>query len=156
MVGVIVAALMDHQRQALDVTQALQARRQYRLAGLAVAVDVERWQVAHVAITPGLAMLAGVLRIPVAGGGTGGSRLAVYLGRLAAAFGVDMKAVQAGLQPGQLGAKHRPYSLLSIFTLPTDSPIPWAVTALTLTLRVSAWAARAVQPASAAMIHCFI
>jgi len=35
MVGVIVAALMDHQRQALDVTQALQARRQYRLASRA-------------------------------------------------------------------------------------------------------------------------
>ena len=43
----------------------------------------------------------------MAGGGTGGSRLAVYLGRLAAAFGVDMKAVQAGLQSGQLGAKHQ-------------------------------------------------
>ncbi len=40
--------------------------------------------------------------------------------------------------------------------LPTVAPMPWALTALSGTLSVSAWTVSAVQPASAAMIHCFI
>src|SRR5690606_36784258 len=39
MVGVVVAALVNRQRQALDVAEAFQARSQYRLAGLALALD---------------------------------------------------------------------------------------------------------------------
>src|SRR5690606_28305799 len=66
MVGVVVAALVHHQRQALDVAEALQAWRQYRLAALAITVDEQRWQVAHVSVTPGLAVLAAVLWVPVA------------------------------------------------------------------------------------------
>src|SRR3546814_6458936 len=65
MVGMIVSALVNHQRQAFDIAQALQARRQHWLTGFALAVDVQRRQVAHMAVTPGFAMLAAVLRVPV-------------------------------------------------------------------------------------------
>lgn len=42
MVGMVVAALVNHQCQALDVAEAFQAWCQHRLIGLAVAVDHQR------------------------------------------------------------------------------------------------------------------
>lgn len=102
MVGVVVAASMDHQRVAFELIQRLQARCQHRLIGLAVAVHVERRQIAQVSVfLPGRAVLAGVLRVPVAARHFRRAGLAVLHAGGAIRLGMHMKAVQAGRQSAQ-------------------------------------------------------
>src|SRR5690606_16315249 len=101
MVGVIVAALMHHQRQPLDIAQALQAWRQDRLAGLALGVNHQGRKVAQVAVAPRFAVLATVLRVPVTACGSRRSGLAVDVGRLATALCVQVETVGSSLQARQ-------------------------------------------------------
>lgn len=61
-VGMVVAARMHHEGTALDVGE-LQARRQHRRRGATLGIDVERGQVAQVAVAPWRAMACRALRV---------------------------------------------------------------------------------------------
>ena len=80
MIGVIVAAGVDHQRTVMQVLQALETRCQHRLAGVAIFGDEQGRQVTEVGVVfPGEAMAAGVLRVPVAACCAGWCKIAVHL-----------------------------------------------------------------------------
>ena len=76
MVGVVVAADVEHQRAAAQVGR-LQPRRQQRLRGGAVAGDDQRRQVTQMAVAPRQAMAPGLLRVEMATRRAGGDRTAV-------------------------------------------------------------------------------
>src|SRR5690606_24567862 len=80
LVGVVVAPGMHHDRAALQVG-ALEPRRQHRMGGLPVLRDVQRRQVAEMAVAPGRAMPAGALRIQVAARSAGRGHFAVLFRR---------------------------------------------------------------------------
>lgn len=104
-IGVVVAADVDHQGLALDVRH-LQARGQDRVGGHALGIHRQRRQVAQVAVAPWGAVLAGLGRIEVAARGAGRDGLAVGLVRRAAAVGVDVEAVQARGQVLEVRREH--------------------------------------------------
>src|SRR5690606_37501451 len=79
MVGVVVAAGVHHQGAALDVRFLLQARGQHRLVGVAFSIHIQGRQVTQVAVAPGRAVLAGVLRVVMAAGGARRGGGAVHL-----------------------------------------------------------------------------
>src|SRR5690606_40341468 len=108
MVGMVVAPLMHHQCQPLDIAQALQAWRQDRLAGLALGVNHQGRKVAQVAVAPRFAVLATVLRVPVTACGSRRSGLAVDVGRLATALCVQVETVGSSLQASQYGLVFHP------------------------------------------------
>src|SRR5689334_10642529 len=85
LVGVVVAAGVDHEGLALDLGQALEARRRQRQDRTAVAAHHQRWQVAHVAAAGGPEVLLGAARVVVPAGGAGRHLLAVlFVGGAAA------------------------------------------------------------------------
>jgi len=104
-IGVVVAADVDHQGLALDVRH-FQARGQDRVGGNTHGVDGQRRQVAQMAIAPWGAVLAGLCRVEVATRGTSRDGLTVGLVRRAAAVGVDVEAVQARGQVLKVGREH--------------------------------------------------
>ena len=108
-VGVVVAADVDHQRALVDVGQRLQPRRQHRVGGAAIGGDEQRRQIAQVAVAPGLAVLLRALRVIVPARAQCRHRLAGVLLRRATRVLVHVKTVQPrGRQPGQRRIEDQP------------------------------------------------
>ena len=93
-VGVIIAAGMNHQRASGEVAF-LEPRRKDRLVCVALGVDVQRRQIAEVAVSPWGAMFARALWIVMAAGAQRSHFLAVLFGGIAARILVDVEAMHA-------------------------------------------------------------
>jgi hypothetical protein len=107
LVGIVVAAGVDHEGLAFHVAQLGQARRRHRDAGTAIAAHHQRRQVAHVAVAGRSGMVLAGGWIVVAAGGPGRYRLAVLLVGTAAAGLVHVETVRAGRQVGQRRREHQ-------------------------------------------------
>src|SRR5690606_551781 len=101
-IGMIVTTGVDHQGAALDLIELLDARCQHGIVRVAVAIRMERRQIAQVAVFVRAQVLAGLLRVVVPTRGLGGGRLAVLVRRLAAAVLMHMEPMLPGLQGTQL------------------------------------------------------
>ena len=81
----------------LDFVERFQPWREYRHAGVAVAVHIQHRQIAEVGVVfPRLAVAVGFFRVPMATSGESQNGFAVFFARVAAGVFVDVEAVQAG------------------------------------------------------------
>jgi hypothetical protein len=112
-IGMVVAADVDHQRALVDVGQRLQTRRQHGVGGAAVGGNEQRRQIAQVAIPPGCTVLLRALRVIVPARAQRRHRLAgAFHGRTARVL-VHVKTVQPGAgQPAERRLEDQPVGRL--------------------------------------------
>lgn len=108
MVGVVIAAHMDHQRAIGDVGQFFQAGSQDRVDGIAIAIHKKRRQVAQMALSPRKTMLLRFLGVVMPARGSRRNRLALLLRGIATWILVDMKSMDAAAEAFDLGSEDQP------------------------------------------------
>src|SRR6185436_10796544 len=94
-VGVIVTTGMHHEAATGDIL-ARETRSEHRISRRTVGGNIERWQIAQVAVAPGQAVSPRSLRIVMRPSGLGGNHRAVLLCGSAARMLVDVEAMQPG------------------------------------------------------------
>ena len=95
MVGMVVATGMHHQRMAFDFGDFLQARREDRIVGGAIGIDVQSRQVAQMTVGVWPQVLAGLGRIEVTASGQRGDFHTILGACIAAAVFMNMKTMNA-------------------------------------------------------------